>query len=235
MQRHSLDEPLTPDSLLDLSAHLARTGIDTAPDLTRKPRAVVVASDPLVADSFEERLPGIVIAKTSDLARITDVAREHRADVVLWDLGPATKKPLTDIAGVTANVPVVVLATGDGIATRLVSAGVKGVLRRDAPASAIEAAVSSVRHGLQVVDPSLAPAPRTPVAADLPRTESLTPREIEVLELVAKGLSNRKIAVELGISAHTVKFHVNAILAKLDVHTRTEAVVRGVQLGVVMV
>jgi DNA-binding NarL/FixJ family response regulator len=56
-----------------------------------------------------------------------------------------------------------------------------------------------------------------------------------VLELVASGLSNKQIAEELRISAHTVKFHVNAILAKLDVHSRTEAVVRAMQLGVVLV
>jgi two-component system nitrate/nitrite response regulator NarL len=72
-------------------------------------------------------------------------------------------------------------------------------------------------------------APAT--AADLP--ESLTPREAEVLQLLTQGLPNKGIAQRLGISDHTVKFHVNAILGKLGVQSRGEAIVRAVRLGLV--
>jgi DNA-binding NarL/FixJ family response regulator len=63
--------------------------------------------------------------------------------------------------------------------------------------------------------------------------EDLTPREIEVLALVAEGLSNKAIASELTISTHTVKFHLNAIMSKLDVQSRTAAVVRATRLGLI--
>ncbi len=61
----------------------------------------------------------------------------------------------------------------------------------------------------------------------------LTPRELEVLRLMAQGLGNKSIAVELGISTHTVKFHVAAVFAKLGVHSRTEAVALGMRQGLV--
>jgi two-component system, NarL family, nitrate/nitrite response regulator NarL len=68
-------------------------------------------------------------------------------------------------------------------------------------------------------------------ATPLLAVEHLTPRELEVLELVAEGLSSKLIAVRLGISEHTAKFHVNAIMTKLGVQSRTEAVVRAARLG----
>ena len=67
-----------------------------------------------------------------------------------------------------------------------------------------------------------------------PLIESLTPREVEVLKLLAEGLSNRAIAFGLGISEHTVKFHVNAIMGKLGAQSRTEAAVRATQLGLLL-
>ncbi|HXF26085.1 MAG TPA: response regulator transcription factor, partial [Bryobacteraceae bacterium] len=64
--------------------------------------------------------------------------------------------------------------------------------------------------------------------------EPLTPREIEVLKMLAEGLSNKLIAVDLGISEHTVKFHVNSILGKLNAGSRTEAVTTGIRRGLVI-
>jgi DNA-binding CsgD family transcriptional regulator len=66
-----------------------------------------------------------------------------------------------------------------------------------------------------------------------PPIESLTPREFEVLRLVADGLHNREIAVRLGVTEHTVKFHLGAIFGKLGATTRTEAVQKGLRLGVI--
>jgi DNA-binding NarL/FixJ family response regulator len=63
--------------------------------------------------------------------------------------------------------------------------------------------------------------------------EALTPRELEVLEVLAQGLSNRAIAARLAISEHTVKFHVSSIFGKLGAENRTDAVRRGVRLGLV--
>jgi NarL family two-component system response regulator YdfI len=68
---------------------------------------------------------------------------------------------------------------------------------------------------------------------DLILKEDLTPREMEVLERLAEGLSNRAIAQELSISEHTVKFHVTSIMGKLDAQSRTDAVVRATRLGLI--
>ena len=65
--------------------------------------------------------------------------------------------------------------------------------------------------------------------------EPLTPREMDVLEMLAEGLSNKMIAHRLSISDHTAKFHVNSILAKLNAGTRTEAVTRGIRLGLIKI
>jgi DNA-binding NarL/FixJ family response regulator len=67
-----------------------------------------------------------------------------------------------------------------------------------------------------------------------PPAEELTPRELEVLQLLAEGLSNKAIAYRLDISEHTVKFHVNAILGKLSAQSRTEAVVQATRLGLII-
>lgn len=80
---------------------------------------------------------------------------------------------------------------------------------------------------------SLGRPPRKTVVAEEPMLEQLTPRERTVLELVADGLANREIAQELNISEHTVKFHLASIFGKLGVSSRTEAVRRGLRLGLV--
>jgi DNA-binding NarL/FixJ family response regulator len=119
-----------------------------------------------------------------------------------------------------------------------------GYLDRDSPVGAIRAAVLAVGNGLSVVDPTLAadsvvvePA-GGPLGRPLPVIEAageeLTPREREVLELVAQGLPNKTIAARLGISEHTVKFHVAAILGKLGAASRAEAVRLGARRGLIL-
>ena len=86
-----------------------------------------------------------------------------------------------------------------------------------------------------MIDPAF-PASVLPTRSELSSspTEELTPREMEVLQLVAEGLPNKQIATRLGISDHTVKFHVDAILGKLGAHSRTEAVTRAARLGLLV-
>jgi DNA-binding NarL/FixJ family response regulator len=92
-----------------------------------------------------------------------------------------------------------------------------------------------VALGLASLDPALAAALIPPQdQAPTPPAEELTPRELEVLRLVAQGLPNKAIAQRLEISEHTVKFHVNAILGKLGVQSRTEAVVHATRLGLIL-
>ena len=121
--------------------------------------------------------------------------------------------------------------------------GARAILRRDADPGQVAAALRALLRGLGVVDGAFAAALARPVGLPTlkpwddrqtdPLIEELTPRELAVLRLVAEGLPNKTIAVKLGISEHTVKFHVNAILGKLGVASRTEAVVRATRLGLI--
>ena len=120
-------------------------------------------------------------------------------------------------------------------------AGARAILPRSAERNEIVAAIMAVTNGLAVLPRELLAAlidGASPVdglldgkIADSP---PLTPRELEVLAAMADGASNKAIARRLGISFHTAKFHVAAILAKLEADSRTEAVTRAAQLGLVM-
>ena len=108
----------------------------------------------------------------------------------------------------------------------------RGWLSPEAGADEIAAALRAVANGMLVVDPTLLRAakldstPRGDAAA-----ASLTEREAEVLGLVAAGLPNKAIGLRLGISEHTVKFHVASVLSKLDAHSRAEAVATAAREG----
>ncbi len=218
MQLHS-----NPDPLQELAAPAART--------------LVVGEDPLVRESVVRRMRGR--ASESAASAVVEAAARARAEVILWDLGPSAATATSDnlstrFDGVEA--PVIALAPAEAKALPLLSAGAAAVLRRDASAEALRSAVDSVKQGLIVIDPALLEVPArtsTPTAAR--GATELTPREHDVLELLAVGLSNKQIAAKLGISSHTAKFHIGAILSKTDAATRTEAVVRAVQRGLIVV
>jgi two-component system nitrate/nitrite response regulator NarL len=134
------------------------------------------------------------------------------------------------------DVPVVALLPDESNAANAWAAGARGLLLRDAPAENLAAAVVAAAQGLAVIEPAFAAA-LLPAARDrLPTQpfEDLTPRELQVLQRMAEGQSNKAIARALGISEHTVKFHVNAILGKLSAESRTEAVVRATRLGLIL-
>lgn len=127
------------------------------------------------------------------------------------------------LACLPASLPVLWL----GAAPPADAARPQGVLAADAGGERIAAAAHALAHGLHVSDRVLAlPSGALPLEA-----EPLTPRELQVLELMAKGLANREIAQALGISAHTAKFHVAQILEKMQAATRTEAVRQALRLG----
>ncbi len=214
MQLHS-----NPDPLQELAAPAART--------------LVVGEDPLVRESVVRRMRGR--AAEAAASAVVEAAARARAEVILWDLGPSAAGA-TSAQFDTIEVPVIALAPADAKALPLLSAGAAAVLRRDASAEALRSAVDSVNQGLRVIDPALLEIPArtsTPTAAR--GATELTPREHDVLELLAVGLSNKQIAAKLGISSHTAKFHIGAILSKMDAATRTEAVVRAVQRGLIVV
>jgi DNA-binding NarL/FixJ family response regulator len=166
-----------------------------------------------------------------------EAASIHRPHVGAWDLGPdpsAGGDTLRDLE--RAGFPVLVLLAGEGLAAEAFAAGARGLLFRDSDPARIAAALRAVALGVIVLDELAAASmlPPAAVAVPLSPADALTPREQEVLELLSQGLANKTIADRLGISEHTAKFHVNAILGKLGVQSRTEAVVRAARLGLVI-
>lgn len=129
-------------------------------------------------------------------------------------------------------LPAVVLSDAP-LTSRQFRWGVHAILPRDAPAEQIAAALHAAAAGLLAI--ALEASAVLIPAASASEVESLTPREMETLEMLAEGLSNKQIAARLHISEHTAKFHVNSILGKLGAGTRTEAVMRGLRSGLLKV
>jgi DNA-binding NarL/FixJ family response regulator len=150
---------------------------------------------------------------------------------MLWDVGPRATSAVHSAA--LEHTPTLALVRDEEAALELLRAGALGVLLRGAEAERVLAALRTVAAGLGVFEPALL---RTLLAARAAPADSLlfTPREAEVLALMAEGLSNKLIADRLKISDHTAKFHVNAILNKLGAETRTEAVVSAARRGLLM-
>jgi two-component system, NarL family, response regulator YdfI len=147
-------------------------------------------------------------------------------------------------AWTAAGVPVILLV--DNPALRISTAlppGIRAVLPRNVTPVEIVGAIEAVAAGLYVVHPSEVDSISIlrPREGDAPRDlgepllEPLTPREVEVLQLLSEGLGNKEIASRLNISEHTAKFHVASIMAKLGAASRTEAVTLGIRRGLVMI
>jgi two-component system, NarL family, nitrate/nitrite response regulator NarL len=153
------------------------------------------------------------------------------ADVVLWDVGGsavATTPAFED------GTIVVALVADDRQAGALLALGARGVVPRDVAPGRLVAAVAAANEGLVVVDEAFGEALGRREARLHPPIEPLTPRELEVLSLLGEGLTNKGIAGRLGISESTAKFHVNSILGKLGVGSRSEAIVHASRLGLVV-
>jgi len=157
------------------------------------------------------------------------------ADVLLVALSQLTDDWITTLSAHT--LPVVILADlPDGPLLQTALRGnIRAVLAPDSTSEEILAAVASAAAGLLTLQPAaldlLGQAPRPPSEA---LDDPLTHREREVLAMLAEGLSNKVIAYRLGISEHTVKFHVTSILGKLQAGSRTDAVMQGIRRGLVM-
>jgi DNA-binding NarL/FixJ family response regulator len=134
-----------------------------------------------------------------------------------------------------APAPAIVLL-GEGTWTaEALRLGVRAVLPADASAAEILAAIQAAATGMAVIDPrDLEALIVSPVQPAAEAATALTAREREVLGMLAEGAANKTIAWKLGISEHTVKFHVAQILAKLNAGTRTEAVTVGIRQGLIL-
>jgi len=203
-------------------------------------RVLIVADDPLSRAGLAgllSGLPGCTLAGQLDTgADLPSELEVYRPDVMLWDLGwePVSVLDRLDDPG-ELNIPILGLLPPESSVAEMLAAGVTSLLFRDATPDKLLAALQATAQGLATLEPELmgALSPARPPEAEA-LVEELTPRELEVLQLLAEGLPNKTIARQLKISEHTVKFHVNAILGKLGAQSRTEAVVRATRLGLLL-
>lgn len=171
--------------------------------------------------------------------------RELQAHVVIADLAqPDTQlfSAASDLERAGIGVVVLIDEPSVGWTARALQAGVRAILPRESSENEIVSAVIAADRGLVLLDPEVTKdlASQTRSITSTPANtadslEELTPREIEVLRLMAEGFGNKQIAARLGISDHTVKFHISSILAKLSVSSRTEAVTQGIRMGLIVV
>jgi DNA-binding NarL/FixJ family response regulator len=154
-------------------------------------------------------------------------------DVVLADLEFPQDGPPPELLNMAAVVLLVSNPLGPWTLEALRS-GVRAVLPRDVSAPELLAAIEAAAAGLTVLHPSDLAALLPPRAISTSLGESLTPRELEVFAMLAEGAGNKTIAWKLGISEHTVKFHVASIMGKLNATSRTEAVAIGIRKGLIM-
>lgn len=211
---------------------------------------VVVAA---VSAVRRERLEGIIRKNSSlklvgslpGLIGFTARARELQPHVVIADLAQADTQLFSAASDLErAGIAVVVLIDepSTGWAARALRVGVKAIVPRESSENEIVSAAFAADGGLVLLDADitkeLASQTRSVSLAEDATGETLeelTPREVEVLRLMAEGFGNKQIAVRLGISDHTVKFHISSILAKLIVSSRTEAVTQGIRMGLIVV
>jgi DNA-binding NarL/FixJ family response regulator len=190
---------------------LSRAGL--AAELDRQPGLTVVGQVSGDEDSF---LP-------------LDV---YGPDVIVWDVSWESASASRNLGRLPDGPPpVLALAATGQQAAQAKSAGAQAYLNRSATPEALAAALTALSHGLQVTDLSLT----RDLGVAAPETDGvpspLTPRENDVLRLLAEGLPNKGVASRLEVSEHTVKFHVNSIMGKLNAQSRTEAVALATRLG----
>jgi DNA-binding NarL/FixJ family response regulator len=204
----------------------------------------VIADDhPLFRGALKQALSGL-----SDVATILEagdfegakslVARNDDIDLVLLDLtmpGAAGLSGLISLRGIHAAVPMVVVSAHDDPETirRALELGASGFISKSASMEEIRGAVETVLAGgvfaPEGIDLGIE---RDPEISDLiKRLQSLTPQQTRVLGMLAEGLLNKQIAYELGVSEATIKAHVSAVLHKLGVDSRTQAVILLSRIG----
>ncbi|OUL33333.1 helix-turn-helix transcriptional regulator [Nostoc sp. T09] len=207
-------------------------------------RVMVVATSPVVRAGLSAVVNSNsqmnVVGSASNLDTLIGEVGQLQPDVVLLDLGSNSQSSIWEklLLFQEEQYPVGFLVIAEepesiNLETAIRSS-VRGILPGDSTESEIIAAVIAIADGLVVLHPDfleLLPMREKVVA---PAVQTLTPREIEVLEMLGSGLGNKAIAKHLQISEHTVKFHISSIFQKLAVSTRTEAVTVGVRLGLIM-
>lgn len=212
--------------------------------MTTSIRILVADDHPVVRDGLAAVLgtqPDFeVISEVSNGREVIEQTLALKPDVVLLDLempemdGVETLKALRQMSAEVKAIVFTAFDTDERILSA-VQAGAQGYLLKGAPREELFKAVRVVNAGGSLLEPVVASKLLRQVseAEAKPKADPLTPREVEVLELVAQGLQNKEIAAALVISERTVKFHVSSIMGKLGAGNRTEALSIAAQRGLV--
>jgi DNA-binding NarL/FixJ family response regulator len=186
----------------------------------------------------------VTVGRWRGLSDLAPQVEAQRPDVLLCELESPDEetRPFLEALGSPLQAPAIVALTDDAHGTwaaELLQAGVQAILPRHAHAAEIVAAIEAVAIGLVVLSADMMEA--LLLLSSVPRTlpehsqQALTPRELEVLRMLAEGAGNKTMAWRLGISEHTVKFHLSSIFSKLNASSRTEAVTLAIRQGLIMV
>lgn len=212
-------------------------------------RVLVIADDHFARGGLTALLEAEELSVVGSYESTDDVqalVATHRPDVILWDFGWELSTGLRRLALYSEGsessssilpeaAPVLALISEPEECVAIRTAGARGLLLRNTSAEKLVHALRAVASALFVSESELDSHLFSPdTAAVEPLVEPLTPRELEILQLIAEGLANKAIARRLGISDHTVKFHTTAIFGKLSVSSRTEAVVRASRAGLIL-
>jgi DNA-binding NarL/FixJ family response regulator len=199
---------------------------------------ILVAEDHLVArvgvSTIVNMQPDMtVVAEASNGQQAVELFRKHRPDVTLLDMrmpGMGGVEAATAIRAEFPTARMIALTTygGDEDIRRALAAGVLAYLTKDVLHDELLKAIRAVHEGHTYLPAAVAAA----LAAQLPRPD-LSAREIQVLELIVRGLANKQIAYTLNIAEHTVKNHVKNILSKLGAQDRTQAATAAIQRGII--
>ena len=202
-------------------------------------RLFLLADDPLVRAGLSGLLlpqeDCLVVGQSNledFLADVDDFSLD--TDVVLWDFGWDRSEVTPDLTEI--DLPFVVLIDDDTAVSKLWASGYRHLIQRNSNAETILATAQAALNELIVLAPDFVKLLHLNPENELDTAviPDLTPREEEVLQLVAEGLTNKAIARQLDISNHTVKFHINALMSKLDAQSRTEAVVKATRMGLIL-
>lgn len=205
--------------------------------MTNKIRIMIIDDQAVVRQGFVALINTVpdmeVIAEGINGQQAIDLYNQHTPDITLIDLRMPVVGGVEAISAIRNKFPdarLIVLTTYDGDEDiyRSLQAGAKGYLLKDVFFEELEAAIRTVHAGSRHIPGAIAMR-----LAERMASSALTSREMEVLELIVRGQSNKEIAASLSISEATVKSHINNILSKLGVTDRTQAVTTALQRGLV--